>query len=153
MIMQTKFLKQALIMAFTVFTACYAGIGSAHTAGATLGPERSFTGVALITCFDDAGEVADSLIARIRDDSPSVPGLLVNLQIFKNGKSISITDTVSGDASYSPFIKLQGGGGVYWIWVNKTDEGERRFVLDYHCNAANDSHVGTDIDVTQFGLP
>lgn len=151
--MQTKFLNKALITAFIIFTVGYAGISSAHTAGATLGAERSFTGVAFVNCFDDAGEVADSLIARIRDDSPPVSGLLVNLQIFKNERSIVISDTVSGDADYSPFVKLQGGGGLYAISVSKTDEGARTFVLDYHCNSADDSHVGTDIDVTQFGLP
>ncbi len=151
--MQTKSLKKSLLTVFIIFTFGYAGISCAHTAGAMLGPERSFTGVALVNCFDDAGEIADSLIARIRDDSPPVPGLLVNLQIFKNGKSIVISDTVSGDADYSPFVKLQEGGGDYMISVNKTDEGARTFVIDYHCNAADDSHVGTDIDVTQFGLP
>ncbi len=151
--MRTKFLNKISMAAFIVFTIGYAGISSAHTAGATMGPERSFTGVAFVTCFDDAGEEADSLIARIRDDSPPVPGLKVNLHIYKNGKSIVISDTVSSDADYSPFVKLQGGKGVYVLSVSKTDEGARTFVIDYHCNAADDSHVGTDIDVTQFGLP
>ncbi len=151
--MQTKFLNKALITAFTIFTVGYAGISSAHTAGAMLGPERSFTAVAYVNCFDDAGQIADSLKARIRDDSPPVPGLIVNLQIFKNGKSIVISDTVSGDADYSPFVKLENGGGEYAISVNKTDVGARTFVIEYHCNSADDSHVGTDIDVTQFGLP
>ncbi len=151
--MQTKFLNKTMMMVFIAFTAGYAGISSAHTAGATMGPERSFTAVAFVTCFDDAGEEADSLIARIRDDSPPIPGLLVNLQISKNGKQVAISDTVSADANYSPFINLQAGKGVYTISVNKTDEGTRTFVLDYHCNAANGSHVGTEIGVTQFGLP
>ena len=53
----------------------------------------------------------------------------------------------------SPFIKLENGGGDYVISVNKTDEGARTFVIDYHCESADKSHVGTDIDVTQFGLP
>ncbi len=134
----------------------YAAVSSAHTAGATLDPSnsiRNFTGMAFVTCFDDGNGPADNLIARIRDNSQPVPGLLVNLQIFKNNQSNSISDTVSGDADFSPFITLRGGTGTYWIMVNKTDIGARQFDVEWHCNTSQGVHTGTDIVVTQFGEP
>ena len=155
--MQSQSLKKTASRIF--FSMCllgYAAGSSAHNAGATLDPNgnvRSFTGVAFITCFDDGNGPADHLIARIRDNSPPVPGLLVNLQIFKGNKSNSITDTVSGDANFTPFITLQGGPGTYWIMVNKTDVGARQFEVEYHCNTKTGVHTGTDIGVSQFGEP
>ena len=147
---------KTLVAAFIAVTISHASVAYAHTAGATLDPGntiRSFTGMAFVTCFDDGNGLADNIIVRIRDNSPPVPGLLVNLQVFKQNKSNSITDTVSGDADFSPFITLQGGGGVYWIMVNKTDVGARSFEVEYHCNTITDIHTGTDIGVTQFGEP
>ena len=134
----------------------YATVSSAHEAGATMDANstiRSFTSMAFVTCFDDGNGPADNLIVRIRDNSPPVPGLLVNVQVFKGNKSNSITDTVSGDADFTPFITLQNGPGVYWIMVNKTDVGARQFEVEYHCNTSTGVHTGTDIGVTQFGEP
>lgn len=153
MMMQYLSLKKNLIAVFIVITVAYAGVSHAHGGGATLGFESSFTGVAFITCFDDGNGLADNLIARIRDNSVAVPGLLLNLQIFKGNKAISISDTISGDGEWSPFITLQAGPGVYWILVNKTDVDERHFDLEWHCNTRDGVHTGTDIGVSQFGLP
>jgi len=106
--------------------------------------------LAQITCSSEGSEPTDHLLARIRDNSPPVPGLLVNLQIFKGNRAISITDTVSGDAEFSSFIPLQGGNGVYYVMVNKTNAGERAFDLEWHCTAASGAHTATDIGVLQF---
>ena len=155
--MQSQSLKKtASRVLFAIGLLNYAAGSSAHDAGATLDPNgnvRSFTGMALVTCFDDGNGPADNLIARVRDLSPAVPGLLVNLQVVKGNKSNSITDTVSGDANFSPFITLQGGPGTYSIIVNKTDVGSRQFDLEYHCQTRTGVHTGTSIGVTQFGEP
>lgn len=90
------------------------------------------------------------MLARIRDNSPPVCGLLVNLQIYKGNRAISITDTISGDAEFSPFVSLQGGDGVYYVMVNKTNVGQRVFDLEWHCTAASGSHTATDIGILQF---
>jgi hypothetical protein len=156
-IMNSRFLikvASSIFMSISLFG--YAAVSSAHSASATLDPSntiRNFTGMAFVNCFDDGNGPADNLIARIRDNSQPVPGLLVNLQIFKGNKSNSITDTVSGDANFSPFITLRGGTGVYWIMVNKTDVGARLFDVEWHCNTSTGVHTGTDIGVTQFGEP
>ncbi len=154
--MQQLFFKKYILAAILVCLVSYTSVSSAHTAGATLDPEgnvRSFTGMAFITCFDDGNGPADNIIVRVRDNSPPVPGLLVNVQVYKGNKVNSITDTVSGDADFTPFITLQGGAGVYWLLVNKTDVGARSFEIEYHCNTADGIHTGTDIGVTQYGLP
>lgn len=155
--MQSQSLKTISSIIFMVICLLgYAAVSNAHNAGATLDPSgntRSFTGMAFVTCFDDGNGAADNLIARIRDLSPPVPGLLVNLQIFKGNKSNTITDTVSGDANFTPYITLQGGPGTYWIMVNKTDVGARQFDVEYHCNTRTGVHTGTDIGVSQFGEP
>lgn len=151
-------IKQKLLI---VLAAVYLLFGcvalvNAHGGGSVLdaaGNSRTFTGVAFVTCFDDGNGPAENLVARIRDNSPPVDGLLVNLHIFKGNKAVGISDTVSGDADYSPFVTLHGGTGVYNIIVSKTDVGERLFNLEWHCQTADNIHTGTEIGVTQFGEP
>lgn len=133
----------------------YTGFVHAHGGGATLGDPRSFTGVAVVTCaYDGVGSAAGYyLTAQIRDNSPAIPGLLINLHIFKGNQAVSISDTTPGDAHYSPFVELRGGTGAYFLIVSKTDVGERSFDLEWHCMAGNDTHTDTEIGVTQFGVP
>jgi len=144
-----KFLSVIFIMNMT----SYAALSSAHSGSATMdsaGTSRIFTGLAQITCSSTGSEPTDHLLARIRDNSAPIPGLLANLQIYKGSRAVSITDTVSGDADFSPFVSLQGGNGVYYLIINKTNEGEREFDLDWHCTAASGTHTETDINVLQF---
>ena len=153
--MRYRFLRKIFISIFLVGCMLgYATYSSAHGgSGITMdaaGISRTFTGVALVTCFDDGEGPAENLTARIRDNSPPVPGLLVNLQLFKGNKAINITDTVSGDADYSPFVTLHGGPGVYFMIINKTDAGARNFDVEWHCNTVDGIHTGTDISVSQF---
>lgn len=145
-----KFLRLVFMMA----TAGYAASGSAHgidnvTMDAA-GVSRTFTGLAFVTCSNDGSGEAENLIARIRDKSAPADGLLVNLQLYKGNKAVSITDTVSGDSEYSPYVTLHGGPGIYWMIVNKTDAGTRVFDIEWHCNTASGVHTGTDIGVAQF---
>lgn len=155
--MQLQFLKKKAIRILTAMAMLgYAVIGNTHGGSAILDGEsvsRTFTGVAFITCFDDGNGPAENLIARIRDNSPPVPGLLTNLHVFKGNKAVSISDTIPGDADYSPFVTLHGGTGVYFIIVSKTNIGARAFDLEWHCNTVDGVHTGTEIAVTQFGEP
>ncbi len=152
--MQNRIIKK--FTAYLIMILCtlgYAASSNAHGGGATMdiaGIFRSFTGVVLVSCFDDGNGPAENLIARVRDNSPPVPGLLVNLQVFKGNKAINITDTVSGDADYSPFVTLHGGPGVYFMIIDKTDVGTRAFDVEWHCNTVDGVHTGTDISVSQF---
>ncbi|MDV6341888.1 hypothetical protein R2083_04965 [Nitrosomonas sp. Is35] len=144
--------QRAVATVLTVITLGYAGVSGAHEAGATMDPDgttASFTGYALVTCIDDVG-VTDRLVASIKDTSPPQDKLLVSLQIIKGYLADSTTDPVSGDGNFSPEAKVQGGGGVYQILVNKTIAGARSFLVSYHCMTADNVHTATEITVRQF---
>ncbi|MBX3617083.1 hypothetical protein [Nitrosomonas sp.] len=146
-------LKKTLVCMVSTMMLGYAGLGSAHDAGATMDPSgtvAAFTGYALVTCFDDGNGPADYLVASVRDLSSPEDKLLVNLQIIKGNRAINTTDPVSGDADYSPEVKVHGGNGVYLLLVNKTKAGVRSFAVSYHCMTASNAHTGTDITVQQF---
>lgn len=146
-----KGLTSQLITAIALFGLIQSS--HAHDAAATMdsvGNSATFTGYGFVTCFDDGNGSADKLVASVKDLSPPVPGLLVNLQILKGNRATNVTDPVSGDGIGSPSISVKGGNGVYFIMVNKTAAGARNFSIEYHCMTANDVHTGTDIGVYQF---
>lgn len=143
----TSIFVAGCMLGFATFSSAHGGGGIVMDAA---GVSRTFTGVVLVTCFDDGNGPAENLIARIRDNSSPVPGLFVNLQLVKNNKAVNITDIVSGDADYSPFVTLHGGPGVYNMIINKTDVGERNFDVEWHCNTVDGIHTGTEISVSQF---
>lgn len=125
----------------------------ADSTRATLDPagnRATFTGLARVTCFDDGNGNAASLVARVRDNSESIHGLMVNVQIVKGSMALSISDEISGDAGYSDYISLPGGNGEYIMMVNKTAAGPRDFDIEWHCWTATGAHTGTDITVQQF---
>lgn len=144
------------ILRTTFFAATLAAAAApalAHSVSATMdasGTRATFTGMARVTCFNDGSGNAAMLLARIRDNSAAVPGLLVNLQLVKGSAAISISDTSPGDANYSDYISLPGGNGEYVMLVNKTAAGARTFDLEWHCVAADNAHTGTDTSVLQF---
>lgn len=151
--MQHIFFNKAVRIIFFVAFLGYAGVSSAHDAGATMDPHgnvASFTGYALVTCFNDDNGDADYLVASIKDTSPPQDNLLVNLQIIKGNHAISTTDPVSGDGNSSPAVSVHGGNGVYFLLVNKTAAGARSFLVSYHCVTASGVHTGTGIAVNQF---
>lgn len=126
---------------------------SAHGGGAVMdavGNKASFTALASITCFDDGSGPTSYLMARVRDNSAPLAGMVVSLQLLKGSRATSVSDTVSGDANYSAFVSLPGGNGVYSLLLNKSLAGARSFDLEWHCMTAGDVHTGTDIIVNQF---
>ncbi|UJP08249.1 MAG: hypothetical protein LZF84_03850 [Nitrosomonas sp.] len=151
--MPHRLFQKAVATILTVITLGYASVSGAHDAGATMDPNgtvATFTGYALVTCFDDGNGPTDNLVASVKDTSLPQDNLLVNLQIIKGNHAISTTDPVSGDGNFSPEVRVHGGNGVYQLLVNKTKEGARSFVVSYHCMTASNAHTGTDIVVQQF---
>ena len=153
-----KVLKNNVLSIILVAASClgYAGLGKAHTGGATMdseGVSATFTGLAVVTCSSLDGIPTDYFTASIIDHSSPVEGLLVNLQLLKidKGMAVSISDNVSGDSGSSDSIVLRGGNGVYYMMVNKTDVGARAFEIDYHCMSDTGLHTETsEIGVLQF---
>jgi hypothetical protein len=124
----------------------------AHTARSVLdaaGNRATFTGLARVTCL--AGSPNPTmLVARIRDNSDSIHGLMVNLQLLKGNTALNISDEISGDAAYSSYIALTGGPGEYVMMINKTAAGVRDFDIEWHCIAGDGAHTETDTAVLQF---
>lgn len=143
-----------LTLSFSLALACItASKVYAHGGGATMdeaGTKASFTALARITCFDDGVGPAQFLVARVRDNSASLPGMFVSLQLLKGTRATSVTDLTPGDADYSAFATLSGGNGTYNLILNKTKAGARSFDLEWHCLTATNEHTGTDIIVDQF---
>ena len=146
--MKREAIKLFLLSLITTAAGLISNSVYAHGGSATMdfeGNSPSFTGLGRITCFDDGNGPAASLIARIRDSSAPVPGLLVNIQLLKGTSAISVTDSISGDAEYSDYIQLFGGQGTYYVILNKTAVGARDIDLEWHCLTADQDHTGTDI--------
>ncbi len=141
------------VMLATALLAIMPALAAAHTARATLdasGTRAAFTALARVTCFDDGSGVPAALQVRVRDNSPPLAGLLVNVQVLRGTQALSGSDTTSGDASYSEPLLLNGGSGVYTVLLNKTAAGARNFDFEWHCLTASGDHTGTDIIVDQF---
>lgn len=145
--------KSAKVFVLALTLSSGAASALADSARATLdaaGTRATFTGLARVTCFNDGNGNAAMLVARVRDNSPSIHGLMVNMQLVKGGAALSISDEISGDAAYSDYISLPGGNGEYILMVNKTAAGPRNFDIEWHCLAAGNVHTGTDISLQQF---
>lgn len=151
--MKKRIIRNFLLTISAFVIALHAALSNADGGGATMdaaGISSAFTGLAIVTCKSEGGVATDYLIAQIRDHSPPVDGLLVNLQLLKGNKAISTTDNISGDSGYSDSVSLRGGNGTYYMMVNKTDVGERTFDIVYHCMSDSGVHTVTEIGVLQF---
>jgi hypothetical protein len=145
---EVKAMKTVLFVA--ALAACTPAFS--HTARSVLdsaGDRATFTGLARVTCLN-GNPAPTMLVARVRDNSDSIHGLMVNLQLLKGSSALNISDEISGDAGYSSYIALPGGPGEYVMMVNKTAAGKRDFDVEWHCIAADGSHTETDTTVLQF---
>ncbi len=150
--MKTVFLKKTLVAVSLLIAAGYADISFAHSGGGTIDPtgtNASASDLAVVTCFDDGNGTPHHLAAQLKDSSNPVSGLLLSLHLQKGNQMTTITDTVPGDTNYSPLITLNGGAGVYYMSVTKTNAGARLFDVIWHCVTNNGDHTGTDIAVVQ----
>ena len=151
--MKNASLKKAFITASILIAVGHAGAALAHNGGGIIdaaGNNASATDLAAVTCFNDGNGEPHHLYSRIKDFSNPVPGLLLSLHIYKGRQMTTSTDSVSGDAFYSPGVSLNGGKGVYYISATKTRAGLRRFDVEYHCVTSGGAHTGTDIVVYQI---
>jgi hypothetical protein len=85
-----------------------------------------------VTCFDDGSGAPLSLVTQIRDAAPTAAPL-VGAQIRKATAATSATDPSDGDAGFSPAVFVNGGAGVYDVFVDKTAAGAEDYDLFYEC--------------------
>lgn len=144
----TKFAKPFLSLCLIGLSA-HANLAQAHSAGAVLGwstDDPSASALAEVTC----GAGTHHLTADVQDRSAPEFGQYINLLLYRGVQAIAITDPESGDGQSSPAIKLQGGPGLYRIFLSKTGASPRAFEITYHCEASDGTHTETDIVVRQF---
>jgi len=145
------------IMAATLLIAVgYAGLASAHSQAGAVGLANSGvarTDVYVVHCIAPGTK----LWLRVKGLAPvKVP--LVSTQATKYiASSVLSTDTVDGDALYSPTVVLAAGSGDYTLNVNKSaytgtlaaHNGPQTYVAEFHCQNAAGSHTDTTWDMTQ----
>ncbi|MGZ8175000.1 MAG: hypothetical protein ACXW1Z_19995 [Methylobacter sp.] len=151
--MKSTSFKTALVAVSILFSAGYADVVLAHSGGAVTdaaGNNAGATDLVAVTCSDDGNGTPHHLTSQIKDQSGPVSGLLLSLHLQKGNQMKTATDSVSGDANYSPEISLNGGPGVYYMSITKTAAGARLFDIIWHCMTSDGQHTGTDIAVLQY---
>lgn len=139
--------KITLAAFFVIVTGCPIVV-SAHDQGGSLGTDSSATDYYQVSCFDDGSGIADQLFFEVRGESKSVASP-VSAQIIKGDLSMSTTDNVDGDQTYSPGIAVVGGSGTYFVIVDKSGAGKVNYTFEYHCQTSTGVHTGTDIAMVQ----
>lgn len=157
----TKMKNSKIIITATLLLAAgYTGLVSAHTVSGTVGSAsngNAATDVYQVTCSDagDGSGVPDNLYLHVKDQAP-VLAPLVSTQANKGTATTGLsTDSIDGDAVYSPAVTLKptagSGSGVYTVKVNKsasTVKGLEIYTLETHCQKGL-VHAGTAIALIQ----
>ena len=122
-------------------------VAQADTQPGSLGADASAANLYQVTCSDDGSGPPASLVVAVQDTAPaSAP--LVSVQIQKGSAARNATDAVDGDAAFSPQVFVDGGAGVYDVFVDKSDAGDEGFVLSFQCTTGaggTGSPTGTSI--------
>jgi hypothetical protein len=105
--------------------------GTVLVAG-TLEADAAATDYFQVTCSDDGSGAPASLIARLRDDSPSATPML-SVQIQRASSATNGTDQVDGDASWSPLVFVNGGAGTFDVFVDKSAADAESYGLEFTC--------------------
>ncbi len=134
-----------------VFSLILAGAAGAHDKTDSLGSAASAVDYYQVTCSDDGNGAPLSLTAQVKDNSP-VASPLVSVSVKKGSAATASTDAVDGDTTYSPLVYVNGGAGVYDVFVLKSATGTENYTLSYHCMTGNNgagAHTGTTIVTKQ----
>ena len=139
----------ALWLAFSL-----AGAASAATQSGSLAAAAASGSPFRVTCSDDGAGAPASLAVQVRDDPPAAAAL-VSVQVRKGSSASSATDPAEGDADPSPLVFVNGGSGVYDVYVDKTAAGVEGYTLGYQCmTGTNGTGVPTGTSISpSAGVP
>ncbi|MCB9725936.1 MAG: hypothetical protein H6748_17945 [Spirochaetaceae bacterium] len=124
---------------------------AALTATDTLAADAAAARFLQVTCSDAGAGIPASLAVSVRDLAP-VAAPTVSVQIRKGDAATSASDAVDGDASASPVVWLDGGPGLYDVYVDKTDAGEEGYEIAVQCWTGSGG-TGTATGTSLSGLP
>lgn len=117
-----------------------AGSAVAHDMSSPLTATAAASDYFQVTCQNDEA-VTEHLFFRLSGSrSPSAPP--VSAQITKGALATNVT--VDPAAGFSREVEIHGGGGDYYVTVNKSKAGRANYGFEYHCQSATGVHTGTD---------
>lgn len=145
--MNSSKLRHRLRTALAAALALTIGEALAHTQDGSLGDAPAATDYYQVTCSDDGSGPPASLVAQIENRGPAVAST-VSVVVFRGIEATSTADSTGGDTTVSPLVFVNGGDGVYNVFVSKASSGPVNYTLTYHCMTAVNGgglHTGTII--------
>lgn len=118
----------------------------AHTQDGSLGDAAAATDYYQVTCNDDGSGPPASLVAQVQHRGPATTPVAV--VVHRGTAATTTVDTVPGDVVQSPLVYVNGGDGVYNVFVSKTGSGAVNYTLSFHCMTGQNGgglHTGTII--------
>lgn len=116
----------------------------AHTQNGSLGDAPHATDYYQVTCSDDGTGLPQSLVVQVTHRSAVATSVLAH----RAADAVNSTDANGADAAPSPLVFVNGGDGVYNVFVTKAGSGAVNYTLLYHCmTEANGGgqHAGTTL--------
>jgi len=141
--MKHLIVKKAFVAASVLSVLGYVGSASAHSQSEALGQGAKKADTYLVICA--AG--THHLSVQIKGSGPA--SLLISAQVTKGSVAKNVTDAVTGDAAFSPEMKVNGGSGEYGLMVDKTGAGVVTYALEVHCIDGSGGHPDTGINIIQ----
>jgi len=130
--------------------AMFAGIASiagAHTQDGALGAPADATDYYQVSCSDDGSGVPQSLIVQVDHRGPgATPAAIV--VVHRGASATTAADASGGGVGASPLVFVNGGDGVYNVFLSKSGAGTVNYSLVYHCMTGPNGtglHAGTTI--------
>lgn len=147
-------MKSLLTLFLFLFLATPAGLVLAHSQNGSLGAAAAATDYYSVFCSDDGNGPAGSLLVQVSNASAGAPTVAVVAN--KGNLATSTSDPVNADGNPGPLPWVNGGDGLYNVFVFKSQSGVANYVLDFHCMTGPEGgglHTGTDIITKQRGAP
>ncbi|MDD2723027.1 MAG: hypothetical protein PHH59_03265 [Methylovulum sp.] len=125
----------------------------AHDLTGSLGAASTAMDYYQVHCynFGDGSGDTNRIYVAVRNNSTTIPKL--SIQVIRDDNTgttlpataTNTTDAANGNATFSPTIIYKGGNGFFYLAVDKTAVGAVNYSLQYHCEASDGGHTGTDI--------
>jgi len=135
--MKKKLLTKAAIFIGIIVSICPVGNALSHQLINSL-TAASAADLFLVTC----GEKENHHLYVQIDDLKVIDGRQFNVMVTKDKV---IASTTNSDGKASPVIRVQGGAGVYHLYVSQTANGKKaaNYQLLFHCEDIDNAHFET----------